>query len=75
MKSLVFCGIIEWPWEEDSRYLGLLYKSNDFEGKVILSDEGKVYWMKKSELFTHQTSEDLDKMFEIIESRNYPEEK
>ena len=74
LKSLV-CGIIEWPWEEDSRYLGLLYKSNDFEGKVISSDEGKVYWMKKSELFTHQTSEDLDKMFEIIESRNYPEEK
>ena len=32
LKSLVFCGIIEWPWEEDSRYLGLLYKSNDFEG-------------------------------------------
>lgn len=75
LKSLVFCGIIEWPWEEDSRYLGLLYKSNDFEGKVISSYEGNVYWMKKSELFTHQTSEDLDKMFEIIESRNYPEEK
>lgn len=28
LKSLVFCGIIEWPWEEDSRYLGLLYNLN-----------------------------------------------
>ena len=32
LKSLVFCGIIEWPWEEDSRYPGVLYKRNDFDG-------------------------------------------
>lgn len=71
LHSVVFCGIIEWPLVEDGRYLGLIYKSNDFEGEVQSSNEGKVYWMPKSEVFTHKTSLDLDKIFEIMESRSY----
>lgn len=72
LKSFVFCGIIEWPWEENNRYLGLIYKSNDFEGTIKSSKEGKVYWMKKEELFKHKTSEDLDKIFVIMERAVYP---
>ena len=71
LKSIVFCGIIEWPWENGSRYLGLIYKSNDFEGEVVSSDEDEVFWMKKDELFTHKTSQDLDQIFKIMESRKY----
>lgn len=71
LKKVVFCGIIEWPWENGARYLGFVYKSNSFEGELISSEEGKVYWMKKEEIFTHPTSLDLDKIYQIMESRSY----
>lgn len=73
LDSVLFCGIIEWPWDDESRYLGLVYKSSEFHGQLISSLEGKVYWMKKSELFLHQTSLDLDKIFQIAEERPYPD--
>lgn len=71
LNSVVFCGIIEWPWEDGNRYLGLIYKSNDFSGVIKSSSEGEVYWMKKDEVFHHKTSQDLDKIFKIMEERKY----
>lgn len=72
LDSVLFCGIIEWPWDDDNRYLGLVYKSDDYHGTLSSSFEGKVYWMKKDELFLHRTSLDLDKIFQIAEGREYP---
>lgn len=71
LKKVVFCGIMEWPWENGARYLGLVYKSRDFEGKLKSSEEENVFWMKKSEIFQHPTSLDLDKIFAIMEERPY----
>ena len=41
---------------------------------VSLTEEGKVFWIKKEDLFRYQCSQDLDKIFAICESRSYRDE-
>lgn len=74
LGKVTFCGIREWPWRDDIRYFTFVYKSNDFQGELQSSEEGKVFWIKKEDLFHHQCSQDLDKIFAICESRSYRDE-
>ena len=74
LGKVTFCGIREWPWRYDIRYFTFVYKSKDFQGELKNSEEGKVFWIKKEDLFHHQCSQDLDKIFAICESRSYRDE-
>ena len=67
LKSVHFCGIKEWKWESDSRYLGFLYKSDDFEGEIQSSKEGEVFWIKKEEIKKYNLSQDFEELFDIID--------
>jgi len=69
LHSAKLCGVEEYkPINIEDRHLIFLYKSNDFEGKLIQNEgEDKIYWMKRSELFTHKLSDDLDLMLKVIE--------
>ena len=67
LKSVHFCGIKEWKWESDSRYLGFLYKSDDFEGEIQSSKEGEVFWIKKEEIKNYPLSQDFEELFDIID--------
>lgn len=69
IKDLIFCGIYEWKWENDSRYIGFLYKTDKFTGELKSSDEGELIWINKHDLNKYQLSEDFDKLYEIIEKR------
>lgn len=71
LGKVTFCGIREWPWRDDIRYFTFVYKSKDFSGTKKDSSEGKVFWIKKEDLFNHPCSQDLDKIFEICENRPY----
>ena len=42
----VLCGIKDWINDDGSRYMVLFYKTNVFEGQLLSSDEGEVYWIK-----------------------------
>ena len=72
LGKVTFCGIREWPWRDDIRYFTFVYK--DFQGELKNSEEGKVFWIKKEDLFHYQCSQDLDKIFAICESRCYQDE-
>lgn len=74
LGKVTFCGIREWPWRDDIRYFTFVYKSKDFQGELQSSEEGKVFWIKKEDLFHYQCSQDLDKIFAICESRSYRDE-
>ena len=74
LGKVTFCGIREWPWRDDIRYFTFVYKSKDFQGELQGSEEGKVFWIKKEDLFHYQCSQDLDKIFAICESRSYRDE-
>jgi len=68
IKNPKLCAIKEWPWGENLRYLGLLYKCNEFEGEIKSSDEGKVFRIKRSDLNKYKLSQDLDELISLIEN-------
>lgn len=44
------CGIKQFQTEEDERYIVLYFKTNEFDGDLISSDEGEMVWLERSEL-------------------------
>ena len=44
------CGIKHWSYEDGSRYMVLLYKTNQFSGALRSSEEGDVFWTTFEEL-------------------------
>lgn len=63
ISSLEEVGVYEWNIPEESvRHVCVLYRTNAFEGEVISSDEGPVFWMKKEDVPSYKQSTDFDKI-------------
>lgn len=69
IKNPILCGIKDWDWGDNVRYLGLLYKTNEYSGKIKSSEEGEVFWIKKEDITKYPLSQDFLELFEIIESK------
>ncbi len=67
LHSVKFCAIKDWDWGNDIRYLGLLYKSNDFSGEIKSSNEGQVFRIKRCDLHKYKLSQDFEELYELIE--------
>lgn len=67
------CGIKDWICEDGSRYIVFLYKTNKFTGELKDSEEGKVFWIKKSELKNYNIIWNMEEIFNIIDSDEYSE--
>jgi len=66
VHSLENVGYFEWNVpEEGVRHVAILFRSKDFDGEIISSDEGKVFWIKKEDVAKHPISVDFDKVLEI----------
>lgn len=66
VHSVEFVTYYEWNMvEEGVRHLCLLFRSNDFDGTLKSSSEGKVFFIKKEELQNHRLSTDFDKILEV----------
>lgn len=74
ISNLEFCGIKDWVEFDGSRYMVFLYKTNQFSGDIISSDEGKVFWMSLEELKkANNTLWHMDQMLEIFCGTEYSE--
>ena len=60
------CGIKEWENNDGSRYMVLLYKTDQFSGEVRSSDEGEVYWTSLSNLTNLRLTEHFDRLLEVF---------
>lgn len=67
------CGIKDWFQEDDSRYMVLFYKTDQFEGTVTSSDEGEVYWMELEEMKQKKLAYGMEKMLEVFLDENISE--
>ncbi len=67
LKSFKLCAIKEWKRVENIRYLGFLYKSDDFEGEIHSSKEGEIFWINKNELYNYHLSEDFEELYYLID--------
>lgn len=68
------CGLKQF-WEDDgTRYIVMLYKTDQFSGELRSSSEGKVFWIRRSELENYQLSVGFDQMICVFENDDLGEQ-
>ncbi len=66
IKRPKLCGLKQFPIE-GGRYLVLLYKTDEFEGELISSREGRMEWVKRSELTDLDTVADFSELMRVFD--------
>ncbi len=66
ISDLIPCGVMEWDWGNNIRYLAFLYKTDKFEGELKSGVEGEVFWIKLDDLNKYKLSIDFDKIVEMM---------
>lgn len=66
------CGIKQFPIE-DGRYIVFLFKTNEFSGELISSDEGETEWVNRTDLSQYQTVEDFEELLHMMEEDDLTE--
>ncbi len=67
------CGIKNWFRDDGTRYIVLLYRTDEFEGELRSSDEGKVFWAKLSELGNMNLASGMRELIECYTDENISE--
>ncbi|MGL5512482.1 MAG: 8-oxo-dGTP diphosphatase [Sporomusa sp.] len=57
------CGIKQFPTENGERYVVLLFKTNQFSGKLCSSHEGEMIWVNRDDL---KNSPVVEGFFEVL---------
>lgn len=60
------CGIKDWIEEDGTRYVVHLYQTNRFEGEVISSEEGKIFWLPLCDLSQKKLASGMDLMLKVF---------
>lgn len=61
------CGLKQFPEKDGTRYIVMLYKANRFSGALRSSREGKVFWIKRSDLESYSLPMSFDQMIRVFE--------
>lgn len=59
------CGVKQFPIE-DGRYIVFLFETEEFEGKVVASEEGKMEWVNRTELANRNIVKDLPELIQVM---------
>ena len=51
----------------------LFYKTDDFDGQIISSDEGECLWIDKDKLNNYKLAKDFEDMYKIFENDSLSE--
>ena len=75
VKDFEACGMINWCKSDGSgRYLEFLYKTSVFSGQLSEgTDEGNIFWLPKSELYTRPLSPNFAEYLPVFFSDKYVE--
>ena len=60
------CGFKEWILEDGTRYIVLLYKTDQFEGELKNSREGKVFWLDRNDISSANLIWNMRELLEIF---------
>lgn len=67
VKNLRICGVKQFQTENDERYIVLLFKTNEFDGKLISSDEGEMHWIERSELHNFRLASGFSELLSVFD--------
>ena len=65
------CGFKDWILEDGTRYIVLLYKTDQFEGELKNSREGKVFWLDRNDISSANLIWNMRELLEIFETDQY----
>lgn len=68
------CGVKQFPADDGTRYIVFLYKTDRFSGQLRSSDEGAVFWIKRSELGQYRLPVSFDQMIQVFEDDSLSEQ-
>ena len=68
------CGLKQFPEEDGTRYIVMLYKANQFSGELRSSCEGNVFWIKRGELENYPLPVSFDQMIRVFEDDSLGEQ-
>ena len=57
------CGVKDWINEDGSRYMVLFYKTNKYDGEIISSNEGEIFWVELDKLKELDLADRMDNVF------------
>ena len=69
VEDPVLCGTKQFQTDAGARYVVLFYKATKFSGNLRSSNEGKVYWLPRSELGNQKLAPDMMEMVQVMESQ------
>ena len=61
------CGVKQFYTDEGERYVVFLYRSDKFSGELKSSAEGRVFWIKRSELKKYALAADFADLVRVFE--------
>ena len=67
------CGFRDWITDDGTRYMVLLYKTNEFEGELRSSSEGRVFWVTREEFAQMNVIWHMHETLKILDSPQYSE--
>lgn len=68
------CGIKQFYTDNEERYIVLLFKTNQFSGEIVSSDEGEVFWISPEELSKYQLAVSFMEMYRVFTSDDISEQ-
>lgn len=68
------CGLKQFPEEDGTRYIVMLYKTNQFSGELRSSREGNVFWIKRDELENYPLPVSFDQLIHVFEDDSLGEQ-
>lgn len=73
ISDLQPCGFKDWIQEDGTRYIVLLYKTNEYVGEIKSSEEGKVFWLDRKDIPTANLIWNMRELLEIFETDEFSE--
>ena len=56
----------QWPNRDGSRYVVFIYKTNKYNGDIISSEEGDVYWVKLDDMVNMKLTDGMKQMLRVF---------
>lgn len=67
ISNLKLCGIKQW-FKDDVRNICFLFKTSTFEGELTSNDEGKNFFVKRSELKNYKLASNFEIMLQVFDN-------
>ena len=68
IENPVLCGTKQFQTSVGARYVVFFYKASKYHGELRSSEEGRVFWIPRSELPNQKLAPDMMEMVRIMES-------